>query len=107
MIFELTLNRAYRTSDGTWVVHNVDQAGVARLSAAEVPVAYGEGSDAFLREIHGYDVKAYGTVEVRVGRLGEAVAEHFVLPAVARCAFAGRRGDGCGLDAGLLRGHSR
>lgn len=104
---DLTLNRAYRTSDGTWVVHNVDQASVARLSAAGVPVAYGEGIDAFLREIHGYDVKAYGAVEVRVRTLGGAVSEHFVLPAVARCAFVGRKGDGCGPDAGFLRDPGR
>jgi hypothetical protein len=45
--------------------------------------------------------------EVRVRTLGEAVSEHFVLLAVARCAFVGRRGDSCGLDAGLLRGDSR
>lgn len=80
---------------------------MARLSAAGVPVAYGEGIDAFLHEIHGYDVKAYWAVEVRVRTLGEAVSEHFVLPAVARCAFVGRRGDGCGLDDGLLRGPGR
>jgi hypothetical protein len=58
-------------------------------------------------EIHGYDVKAYGAVEVRVRALEEAVSEHFALPALARCGFAGWRGDGCGRDAGLLRGPSR
>ena len=84
---DLTLNAAYRTGDGAWVVHNVDRAGAARLSAKGVRLAYGEGIDAFLQQTYGYDVKAYGAVEVPVRVLGEGVSEHFVLPALLKCGF--------------------
>jgi len=92
-----TLNAAFRTNDGTWVVHVLDQAEAARLSAKGFRLAFGEGVDAFLRDVYGYDVKSYGAVTVPVRVLGEGVAEHFILFCLVECAVRHRPGEwgGC------------
>jgi hypothetical protein len=92
---DTTLNQAYRTEDGAWVIHNVDRASVSKLAAAGKRLVYGEGIDAFLQETQGFDVKTYGATEVRVRSLGKVVAERFTLPVLVGCGFAHERWEAC------------
>ena len=103
-----TLNQAFRTSDGALVIHNVDRAGAGRLAAAAVRLEYGEDMDAFLRETQGFDVKAYGAVEVPVRSLRKETAERFTLPVLVGCGFAREGWQACvSRGAGPARGAAR
>lgn len=95
VVIDPTLNAAYQRSDGTWVTHNLDQISAARLSSGGVRLAYGEGIDAFLQEIHGYDVKLYGAVEVPVRTLRTEMSEHFIVPALIKCGLSSREWGAC------------
>jgi hypothetical protein len=92
---DLTLNAAYRSGDGAWIVHNLDRVSVDRLAGEGVRLTYGEGVDAFLREIHGYDVEKYGAVEVPVRSFGTGISEHFTVPVLVRCSFARVEWEAC------------
>lgn len=82
---DLRRNAAWRAPDGTVMVHTLAAADVARLRARNVPLAYGEGIDAFEREARGVDLAAAGAAPVPVRLLGEAVAERFVVPDMIAC----------------------
>jgi len=81
-------NAAWRAPDGTVMVHTLSAAEAAQVLARHVPLACGEGIDAFEREARGVDLVALGATPVPVRLLGEAVAERFVLPDMIGCLAA-------------------
>jgi hypothetical protein len=81
-------NAAWRAPDGTVLVHTLSATEAPALRARGLPLAYGEGIDAYAREVRGVDLAALGATAVPVRVLGREAAERFTAPHMIACLAA-------------------